>query len=203
MCSYCSLSVKADELEDHESYCGTRTEQCVKCHSYIMHKDLIIHDESDCNLPEQTESTSKPDFFDHYQPDSLNDFSLHLSEFQVENEDEDDYRCLNQKYMSSCAYPYFDLDGHQKKILNSNGDSSLDERSMAFERHKADRWYNKQVEDKKHFGAYLKYNAQRKSNGINEVNEMRDSCLDSDEGWTAFEFLLLITNCHMTNKEVR
>lgn len=170
-----------------------------------MHKDQIIHDESDCNLPEQTESASKADFFDHYQPDSLNDFSLCLSELQVENDDEDDYRSLNQKYMNSCACPYFEEDGYQKKNLNSNGDSSLDRRSVPFERLKADRWYNEQSEDKKHFGESLKYNAQRKSNGINKVNEMRDSCLrkNSEEGWAAFEFLLLITNCHMTNKEVR
>lgn len=186
VCSYCSLSVKADELEDHESYCGTRTEQCVKCHSYIMHKDLIIHDESDCNLPEQTESASKTDFLDHYQPDSLNDFSLCLSELQVENDDEDDYRSLNQKYMNSYAYPYFDRDGYQKKNLNSVSDSSLDGRSVAFERLKADRWHNEQSEDKKYFGEYLKFNAQQKSNGMNKVNEKRVSCLESEEGWATF-----------------
>ena len=52
VCPYCELDLVQDQLAAHTDYCGTRTEPCLKCSQYIMHKDLARHEESNCTYPE-------------------------------------------------------------------------------------------------------------------------------------------------------
>ena len=42
-CQYCHLDVKAGELEQHEGYCGSRTEKCPDCSDFVMLKDWEKH----------------------------------------------------------------------------------------------------------------------------------------------------------------
>lgn len=51
-CLYCELEFPKDELEAHLDYCGSRTEPCSKCGQFIMLKEQIKHDESNCKFPE-------------------------------------------------------------------------------------------------------------------------------------------------------
>jgi len=49
-CHYCSLMVKASELDEHQEYCGTRTEVCETCHRCIMYKGSSQYFSSSCAL---------------------------------------------------------------------------------------------------------------------------------------------------------
>lgn len=40
-----------EECEHHQSYCGSRTEPCVKCGRRIMLLDQTKHDATDCAFP--------------------------------------------------------------------------------------------------------------------------------------------------------
>ncbi|KAL4224303.1 TRAF-type zinc finger [Mactra antiquata] len=51
-CLYCELEFAKDELQAHIDYCGSRTEPCTKCGQFIMLKEQIKHDESNCTYPE-------------------------------------------------------------------------------------------------------------------------------------------------------
>ncbi len=42
-CSYCKLEFTARDCSDHESYCGSRTEQCPECKDFVMLKDWEEH----------------------------------------------------------------------------------------------------------------------------------------------------------------
>lgn len=48
-CTYCEMHVAKGELDDHQEYCGTRTENCVLCGQFIMVKDMARHEESRCS----------------------------------------------------------------------------------------------------------------------------------------------------------
>lgn len=56
-CLYCELEMPKSELDSHLGYCGTRTETCHKCGQFIMKKDEIKHDESNCTYPTQKPTT--------------------------------------------------------------------------------------------------------------------------------------------------
>ncbi|XP_062590468.1 TRAF-type zinc finger domain-containing protein 1-like isoform X2 [Saccostrea cucullata] len=51
-CVYCEMDVAKGELEEHQGYCGTRTENCIRCGQFIMVKDMAQHEESRCNYRE-------------------------------------------------------------------------------------------------------------------------------------------------------
>ena len=55
ICSYCQLDLPFDELKGHTDYCGTRTEQCENCQSYIMLKDQAKHEDTNCEYPPKPE----------------------------------------------------------------------------------------------------------------------------------------------------
>lgn len=59
-CHYCSLMVKASELDEHQEYCGTRTEVCETCHRCIMYKDLPQHIGTNCKYPPTAVNASLP-----------------------------------------------------------------------------------------------------------------------------------------------
>ncbi|KAK3083856.1 hypothetical protein FSP39_004224 [Pinctada imbricata] len=50
-CTFCEMDVAHSELEAHHDYCGTRTEACPKCGQFIMVKDLVKHEDSNCTYP--------------------------------------------------------------------------------------------------------------------------------------------------------
>ena len=43
ICQYCELEFTQKQLDDHEDYCGSRTEQCPECSDYVMLKDWEKH----------------------------------------------------------------------------------------------------------------------------------------------------------------
>ncbi|XP_019362763.1 PREDICTED: TRAF-type zinc finger domain-containing protein 1 isoform X1 [Gavialis gangeticus] len=45
VCQYCDIELTFNKLQDHEEYCGTRTETCSGCGRNIMVKDLKLHAE--------------------------------------------------------------------------------------------------------------------------------------------------------------
>lgn len=42
-CKYCDLELPKLELEDHENYCGSRTDKCMECGELVMFKDKQPH----------------------------------------------------------------------------------------------------------------------------------------------------------------
>ena len=42
-CDFCKLDHPARELEDHEGYCGSRTERCEDCGDFVMLRDWERH----------------------------------------------------------------------------------------------------------------------------------------------------------------
>ncbi|XP_077996462.1 TRAF-type zinc finger domain-containing protein 1-like [Glandiceps talaboti] len=59
ICEYCELEMTFGELSEHQNFCGSRTEPCLKCNRYIMLKDLKKHEDSMCTYPEIKESPPK------------------------------------------------------------------------------------------------------------------------------------------------
>lgn len=51
-CEYCELVVPHCDLASHLEFCSTRTEACPRCGNFIMHKDLLRHNSSNCAYPE-------------------------------------------------------------------------------------------------------------------------------------------------------
>ena len=45
-CQYCNLELKADTMDEHEDYCGSRTENCEVCDKLVMLKYEQMHLES-------------------------------------------------------------------------------------------------------------------------------------------------------------
>ena len=43
ICKYCDIDKPADGMEEHENYCGSRTEKCNDCGERIMMKNWDIH----------------------------------------------------------------------------------------------------------------------------------------------------------------
>lgn len=46
-CQFCEMPLKVIELCEHENVCGSRTEPCISCGSYVMIRDTQTHD---CSL---------------------------------------------------------------------------------------------------------------------------------------------------------
>lgn len=42
-CKYCDLELPKLDLEDHENYCGSRTDKCMECGEFVMFKDKQAH----------------------------------------------------------------------------------------------------------------------------------------------------------------
>ncbi|XP_013775853.1 TRAF-type zinc finger domain-containing protein 1-like isoform X2 [Limulus polyphemus] len=42
-CKYCELEGSLDDVREHETYCGSRTEPCPACGQYVMKKNKDIH----------------------------------------------------------------------------------------------------------------------------------------------------------------
>ncbi|KAL8566414.1 hypothetical protein ACOMHN_011992 [Nucella lapillus] len=51
-CEYCELELPHCDLPAHLEFCSTRTEPCPRCSNFIMHKDLLRHNSSNCAYPE-------------------------------------------------------------------------------------------------------------------------------------------------------
>lgn len=45
-CKICEIEVEASSLEEHEDYCGSRTEKCLDCDKFVMLKYQSLHLES-------------------------------------------------------------------------------------------------------------------------------------------------------------
>ncbi|XP_072381658.1 uncharacterized protein [Diabrotica undecimpunctata] len=45
-CRFCDLELPKLELEDHENYCGSRTDKCLECGELVMFKDKQVHMDS-------------------------------------------------------------------------------------------------------------------------------------------------------------
>lgn len=45
-CKYCDLELPKLELEEHENYCGSRTDKCLECGELVMYKYKQIHMDS-------------------------------------------------------------------------------------------------------------------------------------------------------------
>ncbi|XP_076338671.1 uncharacterized protein LOC143240318 isoform X2 [Tachypleus tridentatus] len=42
-CKYCELEGSLDDVREHETYCGSRTEPCIACGQYVMKKNKDTH----------------------------------------------------------------------------------------------------------------------------------------------------------------
>lgn len=51
-CQFCELEMPQLEMKNHLEYCGTRTEPCKKCGTFIMLRDQLRHTASNCAYPE-------------------------------------------------------------------------------------------------------------------------------------------------------
>ncbi|XP_046555045.1 TRAF-type zinc finger domain-containing protein 1-like [Haliotis rubra] len=60
-CVYCELELPRCDLNSHQDYCGTRTESCPKCAQFIMKKDLLQHEASNCDYPTPKPATNGHD----------------------------------------------------------------------------------------------------------------------------------------------
>lgn len=90
-CLYCELEMPKNELDNHLDYCGTRTEECVKCGQFIMKKDDLKHEESNCTYPIPKPSTDNTSSRNHANggssvllPDQLYRTELGLDPFMFE-----------------------------------------------------------------------------------------------------------------------
>lgn len=54
ICSYCDMELLFADWNEHETYCGARTEKCTKCGHYIMMKQQSIHLASECRKLQNT-----------------------------------------------------------------------------------------------------------------------------------------------------
>ncbi|XP_069684113.1 TRAF-type zinc finger domain-containing protein 1-like isoform X1 [Periplaneta americana] len=45
-CNYCHIETQANELAEHENYCGSRTERCEDCGEFVMLKYQQLHQDS-------------------------------------------------------------------------------------------------------------------------------------------------------------
>lgn len=42
-CKFCELELSKAELEEHEDYCGSRTDKCMECGEIVMFKHKDMH----------------------------------------------------------------------------------------------------------------------------------------------------------------
>ena len=59
-CPYCELSMPHSSLEEHESYCGSRTELCPTCDVRVMYRHWPLHVESGHRLTRPETSPGAP-----------------------------------------------------------------------------------------------------------------------------------------------
>ncbi|XP_067014686.1 XIAP-associated factor 1 [Anabrus simplex] len=45
-CNFCHIETEANELAEHENYCGSRTERCNECGEFVMLKYQQLHEDS-------------------------------------------------------------------------------------------------------------------------------------------------------------
>lgn len=45
-CKFCDLELPKLELDDHENYCGSRTDKCLECGELVMYKHKQVHMDS-------------------------------------------------------------------------------------------------------------------------------------------------------------
>lgn len=45
-CKYCELELPKLDLEEHENYCGSRTDKCLECGEFVMFKYKQLHVDS-------------------------------------------------------------------------------------------------------------------------------------------------------------
>lgn len=45
-CKYCEISLPRERMEDHEEFCGSRTDLCEKCSKYVLIRDIQEHTKS-------------------------------------------------------------------------------------------------------------------------------------------------------------
>jgi hypothetical protein len=43
ICKYCKLEFPRRKIDEHENYCGSRTEQCPECSDFVMLKEWEKH----------------------------------------------------------------------------------------------------------------------------------------------------------------
>lgn len=172
MCAFCELSVPANELGKHESYCGTRTEQCTKCQQYIMYKDRMTHEESNCRLPERIDSMPKADadpfglpdysYFDH--PDYWSDYRSFANEVQRGDVERSRQERLMRDF-SECLDPGLGLDGFRAR------------RNAEALRNRADPGrlgHDRQTKEDEIFNDFVKFAKTKKSNAAKDTKVSKD-----------------------------
>lgn len=68
-CLYCDLEFPKCDLKSHLDYCGSRTEQCPKCSQFILFRDQLQHEETDCSYPvpkPTSDNSSANDMFNFF-----------------------------------------------------------------------------------------------------------------------------------------
>lgn len=63
-CKYCDLELPKLELEDHENYCGSRTDKCMECGELVMFKDKQAHTASNHSSAARRNNIGKLVLFD-------------------------------------------------------------------------------------------------------------------------------------------
>lgn len=58
-CKYCDLELPKLELDEHENYCGSRTDKCMECGELVMFKDKIAHMASNHSAAARSQNIGK------------------------------------------------------------------------------------------------------------------------------------------------
>lgn len=58
-CQYCEISLPREKMQEHQEFCGSRTEFCHKCSRYILIRDLQNHEKS-CDGSRSSQNTPLP-----------------------------------------------------------------------------------------------------------------------------------------------
>lgn len=58
-CEYCELELPKDDLVEHETYCGARTERCDECGELVMHKYRKLHLDSNHGFLKLTDGNNR------------------------------------------------------------------------------------------------------------------------------------------------
>lgn len=99
-CQHCDLELAFNQLQEHEDYCGARTERCIRCNRNVMLKDLKEHPE-DCSkrAEEERVAQTKP-FLNSGAP--LRDFQAIRSLLQAGDALPRMNRCLEGNRLYQC-----------------------------------------------------------------------------------------------------
>ncbi|KAJ9599598.1 hypothetical protein L9F63_009915 [Diploptera punctata] len=76
-CNYCHIETEANELAEHENYCGSRTERCEECGEFVMLKYQQLHQDSNHGFLKKNEPGPTPSWSNTRTTSSnvLNDLS--------------------------------------------------------------------------------------------------------------------------------